>query len=130
MKKQMKLLTGGLLMVSMLTCSTAHAAFVPSTQAFETQQTMDARAEIKDALDRAEFRAALEKQGVSASEVQERIAMLSPSQVEQLKTQLDTVPAGEGAVGIAVSAAILVFVILLITDLVGETDVFDFDDKA
>ena len=39
MKKSFKLLTGGLLMASMLTCSTAHAAYVPSTQAFETQQT-------------------------------------------------------------------------------------------
>ena len=128
MKKQFKLLTGAVLMASMLTCSTAHAAYVPSTQAFETQQTMQHRAEINDALDRAEFRAALEKQGVSADEVKARIAMLSPSQIEQLKTQLDTVPAGEGAVGAIVGALLFVFIVLLITDLLGATDAYDFDD--
>ena len=128
MKKQFKLLTGAVLMASMLTCSTAHAAYVPSTQAFETQQTMQHRAEINAALDRAEFRAALEKQGVSADEVKARIAMLSPSQIEQLKTQLDTVPAGEGAVGAIVGALLFVFIVLLITDLLGATDAYDFDD--
>jgi len=60
--------------------------------------------------------------------VKERLAMLSPSQIEQLKTELDAIPAGEGAVGIIIGAALFVFVVLLITDLVGETDAYDFDD--
>ena len=128
MKNTLKLLTGGVLMVSMLACSTAHAAYVPSTKAFETQQTTQHRADIEAALDREAFRAALEKQGVSADEVKERLTMLSPSQIEQLKTELDTVPAGEGAVGAVIGAAIFVFVVLLILDLVGETDAYDFDD--
>ena len=128
MKKSFKLLTGGLLMASMLTCSTAHAAYVPSTQAFETQQTTQYRADIAANLDKQQFRAALEAQGVSPDEVKERLAMLTPSQIEQLKTQLDSMPAGEGAVGAIVGAAVFVFIVLLITDLVDATDVYDFDD--
>ena len=128
MKNTLKLLTGGVLMASMLTCSTAHAAYMPSTQAFETQQTTQYRADIEAALDKAQFRAALEKQGVSADEVKERLAMLTPSQIEQLKTQLDTVPAGEGPVSAIIGAAVFVFLVLLITDLAGATDVYDFDD--
>ncbi len=128
MKKSFKLLTGGLLMASMLTCSTAHAAYVPSTQAFETQQTTQYRADIAASLDKQQFRDALEAQGVSPDEVKERLAMLTPSQIEQLKTQLDSMPAGEGAVGAIVGAAVFVFIVLLITDLVDATDVYDFDD--
>ena len=128
MKNTLKLFTGGVLMASMLMTSAAHAAYVPSTQAFQTQQTTQYRADIEAALDKEQFRAALEAQGVSADEVKERLAMLSPSQIEQLKTQLDTLPAGEGAVGIIIGAALFVFVVLLITDLVGETDAYDFDD--
>ncbi|MBA44905.1 MAG: hypothetical protein CMF62_13020 [Magnetococcales bacterium] len=128
MKKSFKLLTGGLLMASMLTCSTAHAAYVPSTQAFETQQTTQYRADIAASLDKQQFRDALEAQGVSPDEVKERLAMLTPSQIEQLKTQLDSMPAGEGAIGAIVGAAVFVFIVLLITDLVDATDVYDFDD--
>lgn len=54
--------------------------------------------------------------------------MLTPSQIEQLKTQLDSMPAGEGAIGAIVGAAVFVFIVLLITDLVDATDVYDFDD--
>ncbi len=128
MNKSLKLLTGGVLMASMLVTSTAHAAYVPSTQAFQTQQTTQYRADIEAALDKKQFQAALEAQGVSADEVKERLALLSPSQIEQLKTELDAIPAGEGAVGIIIGAALFVFVVLLITDLVGETDAYDFDD--
>lgn len=115
-------------MASMLTCSTAHAAYVPSTQAFETQQTTQYRADIAASLDKQQFRDALEAQGVSPDEVKERLAMLTPSQIEQLKTQLDSMPAGEGAIGAIVGAAVFVFIVLLITDLVDATDVYDFDD--
>ena len=130
MKNSIKLLSGGVLMASMLVCSTAHAAYVPSTQAFESEQTMQYRTDIENMLDKQAFQDALTKQGVSAEEVKERLAMLSPSQIEQLKTELDTVPAGEGAVGAIIGAALLVFIILLITDLVGATDAYDFDDRT
>ena len=115
-------------MASMLTCSTAHAAYVPSTQAFETQQTTQYRADIAASLDKQQFRDALEAQGVSPDEVKERLAMLTPSQIEQLKTELDQIPAGEGVVGFVVGTAVFVFIVLLITDLVDATDVYDFDD--
>ena len=39
--------------------------------------------------------------------------MLSDTQIEQLKTELDTLPAGEGAIGAIVGAALIVFFVLL-----------------
>ena len=37
-------------------------------------------------------------------------------------------PAGEGAVGAIIGAALIVFLVLLFTDIIGETDVYNFDD--
>lgn len=127
MSKTLSIFTASLLMISMMTCQAAYAAYVPSNQAFTSTQTEQYRADIASALDKQVFQEALKAQGVSADEVKARLSMLSPSQIEQLKTQLDTIPAGEGAFGVAVGAAVFIFVVLLITDIVGATDVFDFD---
>jgi hypothetical protein len=39
-------------------------------------------------------------------------------------------PAGGGAFGIIIGAALFVFIVLLITDMAGATDVFPFVKKA
>jgi hypothetical protein len=44
----------------------------------------------------------------------------------QIAAQIDTLPAGGDAVGSLISAAVFVFVVLLITDLLGLTRVFSF----
>ena len=51
---------------------------------------------------------------------------LSDAQVREIAGQLDQLPAGQSAVGIIVGAILLVFLILLVTDLLGLTNVFPF----
>lgn len=63
--------------------------------------------------------------GVGVAETKARIAALSDAEVARISGQLDTLPAGEG-IGALIALAGLVFVILLITDFVGATDVFTF----
>jgi hypothetical protein len=46
-----------------------------------------------------------------------------------MSQHIDNMPAGGSAVGIIVGAILIVFVILLITDLTGLTDVFPFVKK-
>jgi len=43
---------------------------------------------------------------------------------------VDTAPAGQNAVGIIVGAIVLIFIILLVTDLLGLTDIFPFVKKS
>ena len=38
-------------------------------------------------------------------------------------------PAGQGAIGVIIGAALIIFLVLLITDIVGITDVFPFVKK-
>ncbi|MGH8704204.1 MAG: PA2779 family protein [Burkholderiales bacterium] len=74
-------------------------------------------------LARADVRAQLESLGVRPSEVQARMDALSDEEVAQLAGRLDGLPAGgDGIVG----AIVLVFLILLLTDLLGWTKVFPF----
>jgi hypothetical protein len=66
--------------------------------------------------------------GVDPNEAVARVAALSDSEISEIAQRIDQLPAGEGAVGAIVGALLLVFIVLLITDVAGVTDVFDFDD--
>ena len=68
------------------------------------------------------IRGQLEAHGVEAAEAASRVASLSDEQVRQLREGFDEAPAGAGAVGLVA----FIFVVLVITDLTGYTDVFPF----
>jgi uncharacterized protein DUF6627 len=74
-------------------------------------------------LDRADVRAQLETYGVRAADVKARVAALTDKEAAQLAGKLDSLPAGgDGIIG----ALLLIFVVLLITDILGLTKVFPF----
>src|SRR5262245_11573509 len=81
------------------------------------------RAYLNAVLERTEVRAQLEASGVSPSEVKARVAALSDAEVSRLAREIDTLPAGGDALGALITAALIVFLVLLITDLLGFTDV-------
>ena len=62
------------------------------------------------------------KQGVDLDEVEARVASLSDAEAQQMADQLEQLPAGAGVVG----ALFAVFIILLVTDILGLTDVYPF----
>ncbi len=83
------------------------------------------RARIATFLDRADVQAQLQAQGVSPSDVKARVAALTDEEAAQLAGRIDTLPAG-GILGLI----LLVFLILLITDILGLTKVFPFTRTA
>jgi len=83
-------------------------------------------ARIDHILDRAEVRAKFEELGVKPADVKARVAALTDSEAAQLAHSIDNLPAGADAVGAIVGAILLVFLVLLITDLLGLTKVFPF----
>ncbi len=96
--------------------------------ATDTAVAAAARDHISGILERAEVRAQLEARGISPAEVKARVAALTDAEAAQLAQQIDSLPAGAdgGAVGAVVGALLLVFLVLLITDLLGWTKVFPF----
>jgi hypothetical protein len=89
-----------------------------------------ARALLGTLLDRADVRAALESQGVSAENAKARVAALSDDEVGRLAASFDSLPAGGDGIGGVLWLAFLVFLILLITDILGFTKVFPFTRPA
>lgn len=66
------------------------------------------------------------KMGINPQEALARVKTLSPAEVEKLSHQIETAPAGASAVGALLGAVLFVFIVLLITDILGFTHVFPF----
>jgi hypothetical protein len=86
----------------------------------------NARARVMSFLDRQDVQQAMEQQGVTAQEARQRVATLSDAEVMQIARAMDQLPAGGNGLGTVIGAAVLIFIILLITDIAGLTHVFSF----
>lgn len=106
-----------------------HAAMVGTDEIIQ-QSEGSARDRVAAFLAREDVMAQLQALGVSPAQAQDRVAALSDNEVEAIAGKIDTLPAGEGAAGAIIGAAVLIFIILLITDLLGLTDVFGFTRKG
>lgn len=85
------------------------------------------RGRIAAALERAEVREQLAVFGVSLEQAQARVAALTDAEAAELAGRIDQLPAG----GIDVLAvALVVFLVLLITDILGYTKIFPFTRPA
>jgi hypothetical protein len=104
----------------------AQAALVSTEQLLTTGDGPAERARVMAFLERADVREQIVALGVDPNEAAARVQALSDAQVRQIAGQLDQLPAGQTAVGIIVGAILLVFLILLLTDLLGLTNVFPF----
>jgi hypothetical protein len=79
-------------------------------------------ARLRAALARADLAAALQARGVSVDAVRARVDALTDAEAAELVAQIDRAPAGADVLGVLFS----VFIILLVTDILGLTKVFPF----
>ena len=91
---------------------------------------LSARERLDSLFERADVRAALERRGVSADDAKARVDALSDDEVERLAARFDSLPAAGDALGSLLWFGFLVFVVLLITDILGFTKVFSFTRPA
>jgi hypothetical protein len=68
----------------------------------------------------------MRKMGVDPNEAAARVAVMSDAEVQKIASRIDEMPAGQSAIGALIGAVVLIFIVLLITDLLGLTDVFPF----
>jgi hypothetical protein len=81
------------------------------------------RVHVMDTLNRADVAQALMDKGVDMDAARARVASLSDAEVTQLADQIDKAPAGAADV---LGTIVFIFVVLLITDILGFTKVFPF----
>jgi len=98
----------------------AQAALVGTEQVLHADGA--GRARIQAVLARADVRRELLASGVNAGQVQARIDALTDAEAADLAGRMDSAPAGGDVLGIAFA----VFIVLLITDILGFTHVFPF----
>lgn len=104
----------------------AQAALISTQEVLAAGDGAADRARVLAFLDRAEVREQIAALGVDPNEAAARIAALSDAQVREIAGQLDQLPAGQSAVGAVVGAILIIFLVLLVTDLLGLTNVFPF----
>ena len=95
---------------------------IPTPAALPAERADADRERIQEILSRAEVQEQLIAQGVDLAEVEARVAALSAEEAHQMAEQLEQLPAGAGVVG----ALLVVFIVLLVTDILGLTNVFPF----
>ena len=103
----------------------AQAAMIGTEEAITVTQTAD-RTYLNDVLMRADVADKLQAMGVSANDVQARVNALSDEEAAQLAAQIKDMPAGGDGLG----TLVFIFLVLLITDILGFTNVFPFVKKT
>ena len=119
-----------LCLISLGSYMPASSAAIVSTEAVASaHQAQIERNNLNQLLARENVKSYLRAQGVEPNVLQARVDSLTDAEVHALATRLDEYPAGEGF-GTVLTVAFLVFLTLLITDILGYTDLFPFVKKS
>jgi hypothetical protein len=111
----------GLLALS-LHLPAANAALVGTDAVVNAAQAQQSRERVLSTLNRDDVKAQLMARGVDPSQVQARLDSLTDEEVQTLAAKMDQLPAGGDGLGLLV----FIFVVLLITDILGFTNIFPF----
>jgi hypothetical protein len=108
------------------------AGMIGTETVLDATRSQEARDYLNRTLAREDVRASLIAQGIDPLEAKARVESLSDAsdaEAVSLADQIEELPAGGSALGILVGALLIVFIVLLITDILGYTDVFPFVKK-
>lgn len=100
----------------------ANAAIIDNSQVIDQVQQTIEKDDLLQAINRVDVQQQLLSMGVTAADLENRINQMTAEEVAQLNQQIDELPAGGDVVGIIV----LIFIVFVITDVIGATDIFPF----
>jgi hypothetical protein len=117
------------MLVTSLPINFAQATMVTTDQVVAQSELAGERERVVRFMAREDVRQQLQALGIDPDEAARRASTLSDDEVRQIAGKLDELPAGQGVVGVLLLVAVVLFLVLLITDLAGVTDVFPFINK-
>jgi len=109
--------------------SPLYAGMISTARILKADQPNSERERLNSFLERKDVQAQLEAWGLDKKMAAARVDALTDEEVSQIVRRMDQLPAGGDALGVIIGAAVLVFLILLFTDILGYTDVFKFVKK-
>ena len=93
---------------------------------FERSVTVSSKEKVIQFTAREDVAKILGQMDVDPKMIEARIASMTDEEISKIAYQIGTLPAGGSAVGSIVGAAVFIFIVLLITDILGFTKVFGF----
>ncbi len=102
------------------------AAMVGTETVMDSVRGREARDYLHQLLARKDLQDAIIAQGIDPVEARARIDSLSDDELVRIADQIDQLPAGGGAVEFLLITILVGFIVLVILDLTGVTDVFPF----
>lgn len=110
------------LFLMMLPATPLLAGMLDTDTLITTAGAQSERMELAQRLQTTQARDALVRMGVDPADAQLRVDRLSDAEVATLNARMDELPAGGSVLGVVAA----VFIILVITDALGYTNVFNF----
>ena len=101
----------------------ANASMIGTEAVVNAAQVQQHRERLHNALNRDDVQAQLIARGVDPSQVQARVDSLTDQEVQSLSGKIDQLPAGGDSF---LGALVFIFIVLLITDILGFTNIFPF----
>lgn len=101
---------------------TANAGIVATDTTLSASLSQANRDRVSTFLDREDVRTALQDRGVQRTDALQRVQAMSDAEVAQLAGRIDQAPAGGEVLGLLFT----VFIVLLVTDILGLTKIFPF----
>ncbi|MES2759981.1 MAG: PA2779 family protein [Pseudomonadota bacterium] len=102
------------------------AALISTEQVAAVAAAEQNRAKVAATFARTDVQAELMKMGITAEQAQARVAAMTDTEAASIASQVDSLPAGGDVLG----ALVFIFVLLLVTDILGLTKVFPFTRSA
>jgi hypothetical protein len=102
------------------------AAMVETETVLAGAEILVAREKVRAFLDRKDVQATLTARGISPREAKARVDSLSNAEVKIICDKIDQLPHGGDALAFLVVFLAVFFLVLLILDMLGFTDIFTF----
>ncbi len=110
----------------MLPIAPVQAALVGNAELFESAASSVDRTLLVETLNQDAARQQLAALGITQEQAMQRIAQMTDQEIALLNQQLADLPAGGDVLGFLV----LLFIVFIITDAIGATDIFPFIKPA
>ena len=102
--------------------SPVQAALLTNEYVIARTQHNQATTQLLQTINRSDVRDQLLSMGVSAESIESRINLMTANEIAQLNQQIGELPAGGDILGVI----LIIFIVFVITDVIGATDIFPF----
>ena len=98
------------------------AAIISNGQVIHQIQQANDKTALLQTIKSVDVQEQLLSMGVTTADIESRVNQMTQEEISQLNQQIDQLPAGGGVLGVA----LVVFIVFVVTDVIGATDIFPF----